>query len=556
MRSTTLPLRHWSSALFLALAIPAGCSPRGACEGEYCGTIVFAAAGEPATLLPPLAEAAIERDIGDQLFLKLADIGQDQNTIGDAGFEPMLADRWSWTDALTLVFHMDPRARWHDGRPVTAGDVAFSFDAYTDTALASPLRESLRRVASVTAEDSATVAVRFRERYPEMFYDAVYHLRVLPAHLLGALPRAQWRGAGLAREPVGNGPYRFVRWVSGQRLELAADSTFFLGRPHIRRLIWRFTADLTVAVTQVVADEADAIEVLVSPPNIERASAAPQLEVRPYAGTAYTVLAFNLRARGDTTRPHPLFADRDLREALVLATDREQMLRSVFGPYAKLPPAPIPQAWTPLWFADLPVPPFDTAGAARLLAGRGWRDADGDGVRERGGRRLAFAIALPGTSGMRRQYARLLQEQLRAVGVDVTIEEMDPPALQAALRGGTYDAALQTWVTDPSPSSGFPDMWRSDGAVNFGRYRSPALDAALARAEHATSADEAARAWRTAFETLAHDAPAIVLNAPDNVAAVHRRFADVRLRPDSYWAWVRTWRVPPDRLIDRDRAGR
>jgi peptide/nickel transport system substrate-binding protein len=539
----------------LVLAIPAGCARPGTCDGEYCGTVVFAAVGEPVTLLPPLAEAAIERDIGDQLFLKLADIGMDQNTIGDAGFEPQLADRWAWTDPLTLVFHLDPRARWHDGRPVSAGDVAFSFAAYTDTALASPLRESLRRVASMTATDSATVTVRFRERYPEMFYDAVYHLRVLPEHLLGARPRGEWRGADFARAPVGNGPYRFGRWVSGQRLELAADSAFFLGRPTIRRLIWRFNSDLAVAVTQVVADEADAIEVLVAPPNIERAAAAEQLTVTPYAGSAYTVLAFNLRARGDTTRPHPILADAELRRALVLATDRERMLRSVFGPYAKLPPAPIPQMWASLWFPDLPVPPWDTAGASRAIGARGWRDANGDGVRERAGRPLTFAIALPSTSGMRRQYARLIQEQLRAVGVQVTIEEMDPPALQEALRTGNYDAALMTWGTDPAPSSGFPDMWRSDGAVNFGRYRSPVLDAALARAEHAASPEEAARAWHAVLETVARDAPAIVLNAPDNVAAIHSRFTNVRLRPDSYWAYVRTWRVSPDRLIERDRAG-
>jgi peptide/nickel transport system substrate-binding protein len=208
----------------------------GTCSGEYCGTIVFAAVGEPATLLPPLSDQLLERDIHDQIFLKLADIGPDGNTVGDRGFEPQFASRWTWDDSETLRFHLDPRARWLDGRPVSAGDVAFTFAAYQDTALASPFRSSLERIASVSATDSLTMVVRFRERYPEMFFDAAYHVRILPAHILRSLPRDRWRTASLGRSPVGSGPYRFVRWTSGQSLELEADSSVFLGRPHLRRL--------------------------------------------------------------------------------------------------------------------------------------------------------------------------------------------------------------------------------------------------------------------------------------------------------------------------------
>src|SRR5260221_9882861 len=88
-----------------------------------------------------------------------------------------------------------------------------------------------------------------------MFYDAVYHMRILPAHLLRGVPRDQCKTASFGRQPVGDGPYRFVSWKAGQTIELVADSTFFLGRPGIRRLILRFTPDLQGAVTRLVADE-------------------------------------------------------------------------------------------------------------------------------------------------------------------------------------------------------------------------------------------------------------------------------------------------------------
>jgi peptide/nickel transport system substrate-binding protein len=540
----------------LALILAAACTSRGggSCRGEYCGTVVFAGIGQPASLLPPATDHILDRDIYDQIFLKLADVGPDLNTVGDSGFQPQLADRWTWRDSLTLAFHLDPRARWQDGRPVTAGDVAFTFAAYTDSVLDAADRINLVRIASVTAPDSATAVFRFRQRYPEMFYDAVYYLRILPAHLLRDLPRAQWRSAAFGRNPIGDGPYRFIRWDPGQSLELVADSSFFLGRPHVRRLIWRFAGDLSVAVTQLIAGEADAIEVLVSPANIERARQAPRLALYPYPGSVFTFVSLNLRAR-DGSLPHPLFGDPAVRRALVAATDRVRMTQSIYGKTAQVPPAPIPEAWTALWLSDLQVPAYDTALAARELERRGWR-LGSDGVRQRGGRKLAFTLAVPSTSPPRRQYAQLIQEELRAVGVAVTIDAMDNVTMQARLHSGAYDAAIESWANDPTPSSSVPQMWMRGGGSNFGHYSNPAFDQWARAATRARSAAAATEAWRAAFGVLAEDAPVIVLSAPDNVAAIDRRVTNVRLRPDSYWAYVRNWRIAPSQFNARDQLVR
>src|SRR5262249_11142811 len=245
-------------------------------------------------------------DIDEQLFLKLADVGMSENTLGDEDFQPLLAQKWEWDGPLTLVFHLDPRARSQDGAPVTPSDAAFTFTPYTDSRVASPFRPKLRRVASVPQRDSLTAVFRFKERYPEMFYDAVYHMRILPAHLLRPVPRDQWRTAPFGRKPIGSGPYRFVAWQPAPSIELAADTTFFLGRPGVRRLIWRFTPNLQVAVQQVIADQADIREQLVTPENVERARASQQLSVYTYRGNVYTYLTFNQRSADDSTKPHPL----------------------------------------------------------------------------------------------------------------------------------------------------------------------------------------------------------------------------------------------------------
>src|SRR2546421_560623 len=443
---TTRPSPRLTAGVVLAgLLVAAGCARKGGCTGDYCGTLVIAAAGEPDILLPPVSEFAITRDVTEQLFLKLADLGLSGNTIGDEDFQPLLAERWEWDTPTTLVFHLDPRARWQDGHAVTAADVAFTYDIYTDSLVSSPFRSSLRQIAAVTTRDSLTVVFRFRHRYPEMFYDAVYHLRILPSHLLREVPRSQWRSAAFGRAPVGDGPYRFVAWRAGESLELAADSTFFLGRPHLRRLIWRFTADQQVAVTQLVAGDADAVEVLVTPDNRDRALA------------------------------------------------------------------------------------HDSARAARSLTRLGWVDSDGDGIRDRDGHPLAFRLLVPTTSAVRRQYARFLQEQFRTAGIDVQLEEVDFSVFNERARAGRFDALINVWNTDPTPSSGIPESWTQAGfgRSNYGRYENPAFERLLDRAvASASSRDEAKRTWRAAIELLNQDAPAIFLFATENYAAAHKRIVD------------------------------
>ena len=519
------------------------CTPRGGCSSDYCGALVIAATGEPDILLPPITQVAVARDVSDQLFLKLADVGMSANTIGDDGFVPQLAARWDWTDSVTLTFHLDPRAKWQDGVPVTAADVAFTFDIYSDSTVNSPARSAVREIVAVTAHDSLTAVFRFRRPYAEMFYDAVYHMRVLPAHLLRDVPRTAWQAAPFGRQPIGDGPYRFVRWNAGESLELAADSTFFLGRPHLRRLIWRFTPNLDVAVTQLIAGQADAIEVLGPPTNVGRVHDVPSLTTYPYPGNTYGFLAFNLRANGDTSAPHPVFVNREVRRAIVMALDREAMLHNVWGDLAIVPPGPMPRLWSSLWDKNLAAAvAHDSVQAARLLAQRRGR---------------AFHLLVPTTSGLRRQYARLIQAQLLTFGWDVRIDEVDFSVVQQRVGAGQFDAMLGAWASGPSPIDATLQNWtrRGFGGPNPGRYDNPQFDRLLESAVAARNRDAATRLLRSAITLWNSDAPAATLYAPDNVAAVNRRVSDVTIRPDSWLALVRTWRIPASQLSDRDRVG-
>jgi len=215
------------------------------------------------------------------------------------------------------------------------------------------------------------------------------------------------------------------------------------------------------------------------------------------------------------------------------------------------------QLWW-IWDPETRELPYDTAQAARRLAARGWIDSDADGIRDRDGTKFSFHLLVPTTSAVRRQYARLLQEQLRQIGVEVLIDEVEFNVFLQRAQAGEFDALIQTWNTDPTPSSGTTQTWTQGGIghSNYLRYANPLFDRLVEQASSSFDRTEARRTWRAAVETLNQDAPAVFLFAPENVAAIHRRVAGVTIRPDSWAALLWTWRIPPDRLIDRDHVER
>src|SRR5439155_206433 len=253
----------------------------------------------------------------------------------------------------------------------------------------------------------------------------------------------------------------------------------------------------------------------------------------------YGFLAFNLRANGDTSAPHPLFGNRELRRAIVMALDREGMLHNVWGggDLAAVPPGPMPRLWS-LWDSSLARNlAHDSVAAARLLAA------------QRG--RRAFHLLVPTTSGLRRQYARLIQAQLQPFGWDVRIDELDLAVVQQRVGAGQFDAVLGAWYSGPSPIDGTLQNWtrRGFGGLNPGRYDNPQLDRLLEGAARTRSREPATRQLRSAIALWNSDAPAAPLYAPDNVAAVNRRVSEVTIRPDSWLALVEA-----DKPVERAEA--
>jgi ABC-type transport system substrate-binding protein len=155
-------------------------------------------------------------------------------------------------------------------------------------------------------------------------------------------------------------------------------------------------------------------------------------------------------------------------------------------------------------------------------------------------------------------YAVLIQEQLRKIGADVQLEQLQPNVMIQRQTARNFDVILMNQTTDPSPS-GYKQQWGSEGAnaggQNWVSFRNPRYDALLDSALATGDAERMRAYMRRAFELQIDEAPAVWLYDSPTVAGVHRRFQIAPMRPDGWWVHLPDWTVPPNARIDRDRVG-
>ena len=537
---------------FAALALRAAGPVQAQSRPDH-GTIVITIGAEPTLPVPTLSSAKANVDVASLMFLPLARPGRKLVTADEKSFEPMLARSWNRRDSVTLAFDLDPRATWHDGVPVTSRDVVWSLNRARDSTAPLPYSLLLRDLATVTAEGPLRVVVTFRRAYAEQMFDAVFHAPPLPAHLLDTIPPARLATSAFVSRPVGNGPYRWVKFEPGRQAELAANPDFFLGPPKLDRVIFVIARAGDAQLNLILDGTADAYEAGLLPRQITPIVANPSLRIltQPSFGIGY--LLFNHRAPGDRTKPHPILADPEVRRAIALGIDRQALVRAVFGPYASVIEGPFGSAsWVRRIAPTIPGPNPELA--RKILAGRGWKDSDGDGYLDKEGMPLALRLSYPLSSLPRVSVAEPVQSMLRAIGVRIELNRLDGPVWNDRRNKSDFDIDISQTTMDPTPS-GLVQSWTcagiGPGGTNVGSTCNPRFDDALSRAIRAST--DASGAWKTAIAALQADNPAVFLYSLAQVVVLHQRYRNVSVRADLPWSDLWRWSVDPSQQLARDR---
>ena len=247
-------------------------------------------------------------------------------------------------DSLELAFHINPQAKWHDGRDVTARDVQFTFALNKNPALGGRLGTELANIDSVTVTDSLTAVFWFHQRSPTQFLDAAAQMLILPAHQLEKIPVGALAGkpADTRSGPADSGCESGTRGLGGDRRRYFQLSWTAETEPRDLECL----AGLHSRGHEVVRRRRGRLRMALRPDELRQLARHRNVRPIPLPGMDYAFLRFNLRDPANKARPHPLFGDRDLRRAITMSLNRGTLARSVLDTFALVPVGPIVRAYS------------------------------------------------------------------------------------------------------------------------------------------------------------------------------------------------------------------
>jgi peptide/nickel transport system substrate-binding protein len=455
---------------------------------------------------------------------------------------PWLAERWELADT-SVTFHLRRDVRWHDGQPVTAEDVKFTFDLAKDPATASLLGSAyMNLVKSATVVDSFTVRFSFESPHAQALDG--FWWPPLPKHLLQNVAPAQLTQHEFNRRPVGSGPFKFVEWRPTQSVTLEANPQFpqaLGGRPNLDRVVFRVVPEATTMVRELINGTADMIGYTLLPDQGAQVQNQQGAELRHYPSREFTFFAWN------NTRPP--FNDAGVRRAMTLGINRQQIIDALLKGFGEPAVGMIPP-WSPLYTPMQPLP-HDPAQAKQLLAQAGYADGNGDGIVEKGGQPLRVELTINSSNRLHADIAQVVQQQLRQIGVDLQIRPQEFQSMLQQYKARQYQAVLANWSldtfkVDPTPLFSCAEARIANSANRTG-YCNPQADQLMTRGLATTDAAQARQIWAQYSQILQQDQPITFLYWSEDLAGLGPRPRGVQTDVRSKIVNIRDWWVPANR---------
>ena len=431
---------------------------------------------------------------------------------------PGLAQTWKLSDdAMTLTFDLAAGATFHDGKPVTSDDVAFTFE-YARANNGS-VKSVFANLTTVDTSNPQVAVLRFSKPSAtalSLVGDAL--LNVLPRHVYGIAGDVQANPANNA--PIGSGPYKFVSWDRGQKTTFDRNPTYWnTGLPHSERVVFSFIPDNSQAAVAVERGDADYFPQLLSMADGQRLKSNPAVTIVPYSVAGDVIVAaFNLRRQP--------FSDLKVRQALSLAVDRQRMLDQIglgFGAIGQgLVANTIPR------YADtsLPVLTRDVAEANRQLDAAGLtKGADGF--------RAHLTIHVTASIKAYAQTAEVLRENLADVGIDATVRAIESASyIDTVFKNSQFDIAIFGAFSGPEPDRRLFQWYSSQNITgapfsNAMDYKNAEVDALIGQASSVVDPTARKAVYSDIQKKVLADMPVIPLWEPQYLSVFRSEWKDL-----------------------------
>lgn len=472
------------------------------------GVLKAAISADPEGFDPHLTSAYSSFEILENVYDTLVTVDENLN------MAPSLAESWEVSDDnLTWTFHLREGVVFHNGRSLTADDVVYSYERIMNPDTGSGVAWRFGSVESVEAIDDMTVAIHLTEPSPNLLG------RIGGYKGMAIVAQENVEDGGIATNPMGTGPFKFVEYVPGDHVTLEANADYWEeGKPYLDGVTFQIIPDETVLLTNLLTGEVDWADGL-PPQRVTELATSGEIIVDKEAGGDYWYIGLNLEREP--------FDDPLVRQAIAYAIDRDQVAAAAKWDTATPNDGPIPQ--DSFWYYDYQPYDQDLDKARELLAEAGYPDG--------------FDTEFMPTTFYEEtvRTAQVLQAQLSAIGINAEIRTLEWGTWLEEEGAGNFDMYICGWIGNLDPDDYFYAQHYTDQGFNFTGYSNPEVDELLAAGRVET--DEAARKeiYDQVQQMIIDDAPYIYLYNP---ATVNAWLPDVRgyfARGDSAIRFENTW---------------
>ena len=467
------------------------------------GTITIPIVADP-TLNPWSPNAFVESVFPNRvLFAGVTKPGKDLAPAPD------LAESWSAaTDGLSWTFKLRSGMKWSDGQPLTADDIAFTFnDVVLKKELAANGAGNFAAVKSVAVVDPTTVRFDLLRPFAALPSYLAYNAGILPKHVLSADPlKTTSFNKGV---PVSSGPFKVEKYTAGQSVTMVRNDSYFGPKAYLDRVVFSVVPDPNTQIAQALSGDIS-IMLLDDKASVDRVKSASNLSVASRPLVQYYWLALN--------QTDARFTDVRVRQAFVYAINRKAIIDSVERGYGSIANSAISPALKAYYDPSLASKyPYDPEKAKALLKDAGWT-AGADGVLTKNGQPFKFTMDV-GQKGPLEPVNALIQQDLKKVGVQADLNTMEWNSyVQKVVVRRDYVATVNWWVY-PSDPDVFPYYHSSAAGKGFNipGFQDPKLDDILVRGQAASDLEKRKAVYKELQAYMADNEPYLFLWYPEEV---------------------------------------
>ncbi len=485
-------------------------------EGDW---LIYHIGAEPATLNPITATDAYESIVNSGNIYETL-VKRDNETLE---IIPLLADRWEISeDKLVYTFSIKRGIKWHDGIQFTSHDVVFSYEKIMDPKVDAPaLRGYYKDIKRVEALDDYTVRFTYARPY-FLALEFCGGMNIVPKHIF---ENGDFNTNPAGRQPIGTGPYRFLKWETGKEIVLERNESYWGKKPNIKRIVFKIITDPTVTLQVLKRGEIDFSGL--TPIQWSRQTSSERFkkhfEKLSYFTPNYSFIGWNTNT--------PFFKDKRVRTAMTYLVNRKLILEKILYNLGEVVTNPF-YINSPEYDKSIKPYPYDPLKAKQLLDQAGWVDHDGDGIRDKEGVKFGFEFLLPSGSVTGEQISTILKEELKKVGIKMNIRRLEWAVFTKQLDERKFDAVTLSWAmgveSDPY------QIWHSSQAErgsNFVGFKNKEADQLIEKARTEFNRKKRIELYRRFAEIVYQDQPYTFLFCRKSTVALQRRFKGVKVHP-------------------------